>query len=66
MKHVKMLSIAQPAKAQEVAWVQLKDIVGPAYSKDLLGGNFIGGGGSNLSPTQSMWLATQWDNWLQK
>lgn len=48
MKHTKMLT--KPAKAQEVAWIQLKDIIAP----------------TQLSDTQAMWLAAQWDNWLQK
>jgi len=52
MKHVKALSTEKPMKAAEVAWVQLKDIIGI-------------GKGNNLSPNQSNWLSMQKDNWLQ-
>lgn len=65
MKHVKTLSNTKPAKAEETAWVQLKDLIGGAYTAPAAG-QFIGAGGSNLQPAQTAWLATQWDNLLQK
>ncbi len=57
MKHLKRISAPQPQKAQEVAWVQLKDLIASNYTK---------GGASNMSPLQELWLAAQWDNLLQK
>ncbi len=50
MKHIKVLSEVKPMKAEEVAWIQLKDLIAPA----------------NLSGDQIFWLTAQWDNWLQK
>jgi hypothetical protein len=65
MKHVKTLSTAKPAVAEAAAWVQLKDLIGSAYAAPAPG-QFVGPGGSNLQPEQTRWLATQWDNLLQK
>jgi hypothetical protein len=60
MKHLTVLSTERPAKAQETAWVQVKDLIASNYK----GGGFFGGG--NMSAEQLGWLATQWDNALQK
>jgi hypothetical protein len=65
MKHVKTLSTAKPAVAETVAWVQLKDLIGSAYTLPVPG-QFVGPGGSNMQPAQTRWLTTQWDNLLQK
>ncbi|HOJ32984.1 MAG TPA: hypothetical protein PKY35_07105 [Candidatus Hydrogenedentes bacterium] len=51
MKHLKVLSEKKPMKAEEVAWIQLKDLIGSA---------------AGLSDEQVYWLQAQWDNWLQK
>lgn len=51
MKHLKVLSEKKPMKAEEVAWIQLKDLIGTA---------------AGLQPEQIGWLTAQWDNWLQK
>jgi hypothetical protein len=50
MKHVATITVSKPVKAEEVAWIQLKDLIAPA----------------KISPTQSTWLSMQWDNLLQK
>lgn len=65
MKHVQVLSSQKPAKAEETAWIQLKDIIGNNYTAPALGG-FVGPVASNMSGEQSGWLAAQFDNWLQK
>ena len=51
MKHIKVLSEVKPMKAEEVAWIQLKDLIGSA---------------AGMSNEQIQWLTAQWDNWLQK
>jgi hypothetical protein len=61
MKHLKVLSTEKPIKAEEVAWIQLKDLVATNIPKV----GFVGPTG-NMSQEQVRWLATQWDNWLQK
>jgi hypothetical protein len=51
MKHCKKVSAEKPMKAQEAAWIQLYDLIGK---------------GNTTTPAQNLWLAAQWDNWLQK
>jgi len=50
MKHIHMMSALKPAKAEEVAWIQLKDLIGLTA----------------ITPQQSEWLSLQLDNYLQK
>lgn len=61
MKHLKVLSAEKPLKAEEVAWIQLKDLIGPNIPKV---GPVTPTG--NMSNEQVRWLTAQWDNWLQK
>ena len=61
MKHVKVLTVEKPARAEEVAWIQLKDILGT----NKFGNPNINPLG-NMSQQQARWLITQFDNWLQK
>jgi hypothetical protein len=61
MKHVKVLSTEKPVQAQEVAWVQLKDIIGTNKA-----GNPALNPQGNMSIAQTRWLAAQIDMWLQK
>jgi len=49
MKHVKALSSAKPAEASQVAWVELKNIIGPI----------------KLRPVQLQWLINLVDSFLQ-
>jgi hypothetical protein len=49
MKHVKVLSTEKPVRANQVAWVELKNIFGPL----------------KLRPEQQNWLVALFDNWLQ-
>jgi hypothetical protein len=49
MKHVKALSNAKPAEANGVAWVELKNIIGPV----------------KLRPVQLQWLINLVDSFLQ-
>jgi hypothetical protein len=49
MKHMKVLTNEKPAQADEVAWVELKNIWGPL----------------KLRPEQARWLLSAIDNWLQ-
>jgi hypothetical protein len=49
MKHVKALSSAKPADASVVAWVELKNIIGPL----------------KLRPAQLAWVVNAIDSWLQ-
>ncbi len=49
MKHVKALSNAKPAEASTVAWVELKNIIGPV----------------KLRPVQLQWLINLVDSFLQ-
>ncbi|MCP4641744.1 MAG: hypothetical protein GY851_14980 [bacterium] len=46
MKHVKVLTAEQPARADQVAWVELKNIFGPL----------------KLSADQARWLLALIDN----
>lgn len=50
MKHFKVLSNEMPAKAEETAWVTVKDIFVPG----------------NLTGSQAEWVAAQVDHKLQK
>lgn len=50
MKHIHMMTTVKPVKAEEVAWVQLKDLIGKTA----------------ITPQQSEWLSLQLDNYLQK
>jgi hypothetical protein len=63
MKHLTVLSTEQPAKAQETAWIQVKDLIASNYNK---GQANIFGVPGNMSTEQVNWLAAQWDNALQK
>ena len=65
MKHLKVLSTEKPVRAAEVAWVELKDLIGPNTSKASTTG-FVGAVTTNLSNEQVGWLTAQVDNWLQK
>ena len=49
MKHVRMLSTEKPAGAEQVAWVELKNIFGPL----------------KLRPAQQQWLIALIDNFFQ-
>ena len=49
MKHVKVLSTEKPISAEQVAWVELKNIFGPL----------------KLRPAQAGWLVALFDNWRQ-
>ena len=49
MKHVKALSTSKPVSAEQVAWVEWKNIFGPL----------------KLRPAQAGWLLSLIDNWLQ-
>jgi len=49
MKHVKALSIAKPAEANGVAWIEIKNIFGPV----------------KLQPVQLQWLINLVDSFLQ-
>ena len=49
MKHVRMLSTEKPASADQVAWVGLKNIIGPV----------------KLRPEQQQWLIALIDNFFQ-
>jgi hypothetical protein len=49
MKHVKVLSTNKPVAAEQVAWVELKNIFGPL----------------KLRNAQANWLVALFDNWLQ-
>lgn len=49
MKHVKVLSTERPARADETAWVELKNIFGPL----------------KLRSEQATWLLALIDSWLQ-
>ena len=49
MKHVRMLSTEKPARADQVAWVELKNIIGPL----------------KLRPAQQTWLISLIDNFFQ-
>ncbi len=49
MKHVKVLSTGKPVAAEQVAWVELKNIFGPLKLRD----------------SQAFWLVSLFDNWLQ-
>ncbi|GMV93023.1 MAG: hypothetical protein AMXMBFR82_28010 [Candidatus Hydrogenedentota bacterium] len=49
MKHVKVLSTEKPVCAEQVAWVEFKNIFGPL----------------KLRPEQQNWLVALIDNWLQ-
>lgn len=59
MKHVKVLSTEKPAQADEVAWIQLKDIIGGNQPP----GKAFGG---NLIPGQAGWMMARFDQWMQK
>lgn len=48
MKHVKVLTTERPARADQVAWVELKNIFGPL----------------KLRPEQARWLLAGIDTWL--
>jgi hypothetical protein len=61
MKHVKVLTVEKPARAQQVAWVQLKDVLGTNKA-----GNPAINPLGNMSQQQARWLINQFDNWLQK
>jgi len=50
MKHVKVLSSQKPASAEYTAWVELKNVLGLRP----------------LSGEQPGWVATQWNDLLQK
>lgn len=50
MKHVKVLSTEKPARAEETAWLEFKNIFRRL----------------NLTVEQQAWLDAQVDNWLQK
>jgi hypothetical protein len=52
MKHVKVLS--KPASAEQTSWLEVKNVV------SLIGLPIP------LSARQANWLATQWDDLLQK
>lgn len=62
MKHLTVLSAQKPLQAQEVAWIQLKDLIGTNIQKPPAAILPTG----NMSQEQVSWLATQWDNMLQK
>jgi len=49
MKHVKVMSSTKPAPADQVAWVELKNIIGPV----------------KLRPAQANWLVSLIDNFFQ-
>ncbi|GMU94107.1 MAG: hypothetical protein AMXMBFR4_31650 [Candidatus Hydrogenedentota bacterium] len=49
MKHVKVLSTNRPVAAEQVAWVELKNIFGPL----------------KLRNQQAFWLVSLIDNWWQ-
>ena len=49
MKHVKVLSTKKPVAAEQVAWVELKNIFGPL----------------KLRPQQAGWLVALFDNLRQ-
>ena len=48
MKHVKMLSTERPAKADEMSWIPLKNIIAPF----------------KLTAQQARWLLAGINNWL--
>lgn len=60
MKHLKVLSTERPVKAEQVAFVQLKDLIWPTVTPK---GSVSP---TTLTDTQTAWLAAQWDNFLQK
>lgn len=64
MKHLTAMSIEKPAKAEEMAWIQLKDIVSPNLPKNP--NQFIGQTTGNMTQAQATWMAAQFDNWLSK
>lgn len=60
MKHLKVLSTERPVKAEQVAFVQLKDLIAPTVTPK---GSFTP---TTMTGTQTAWLAAQWDNFMQK
>lgn len=50
MKHVMVLSSEKPACAEQTAWVEFKNVFGALP----------------LTGDQALWVATQFDQWLQK